>query len=107
MEIILSLIGLLLSFFFAGSETAFVSTNRFRFEIWLRQNIKPAQIAKPYFKEPDVFLSITLVGNNIANIMASSYATVFLIAYLDQGLAWVIITFTLLSRLMEIIILLI
>ncbi len=96
MEVILCLIGLLLSFFFAGSETAFVSTNKFRFEIWLRRQIKSALIAKPYFKKPDIFLSTTLVGNNIANIMASSYATVYLISFLDEGIAWILITLTLL-----------
>lgn len=96
MELTLSIIGLILSFFFAGSETAFVSTNKFRFEIWLRRNLKSAIAAKPYFKKPDIFLSITLVGNNIASIMASSYATVYLIAYLDERLAWIVITLILL-----------
>ncbi len=96
MELIFCIIGLILSFFFAGSETAFISTNKFRFEIWVRRQIKSALLAKPYFKKPDIFLSITLVGNNIANIMASSYATVFLIAYLDETLAWAVITFTIL-----------
>jgi len=96
MELILSLIGLTLSFFFAGSETAFVSTNKFRFEIWLRRQIKSALVAKPYFKKPDIFLSTTLVGNNIANIMASSYATVYLIAYLNEGISWLLITLVIL-----------
>jgi putative hemolysin len=96
MELALSIIGLALSFFFAGSETAFVSTNKFRFEIWLRRNLKRAIAANPYFKKPDIFLSITLVGNNISSIMASSYATVYLIAYLDKRLAWIIITLILL-----------
>ena len=94
--IIISIAGLILSFFFAGSETAFITTNRVRFEIWVRQKRKSALAAKNYFDNPEIFLSTTLVGNNLANIMTSSYATVYLIQYIDQTYAWIFITFTLL-----------
>jgi len=97
MELTISLIGLLLSFFFAGSETAFISTNKIRFEVWLRQRIAGAHTAQHYFKNPDVFLSTTLVGNNLSNIIASSYATIYLIAYFDETAAWAIITLILLT----------
>lgn len=93
---IVSIVGLVLSFFFAGSETAFITTNRIRFEIWLRQKRKSALAAKNYFENPEIFLSTTLVGNNLANILTSSYATVYLIEYIEQTYAWLIITFTLL-----------
>jgi len=93
---IISLIGLVLSFFFAGSETAFISTNRFRFELWLKQKKRLAKSGQRYFEKPELFLSTTLVGNNIANILTSSYATVFLISYFSETIAWLIITFTLL-----------
>jgi CBS domain containing-hemolysin-like protein len=94
--LILSIIGLILSFFFAGSETAFVTTNRFRYEVWLRQNKKAAVNAKKYFTHPELFLSTTLVGNNIANIVTSSYATIYLVGYFDEALSWAIITLTVL-----------
>jgi putative hemolysin len=87
----------MLSFFFAGSETAFISTSRIRFELWLRQKKRSAHRAKKYFAQPELFLSTTLVGNNIANILTSSYATVFLIAYFSNSVAWLIITLTLLT----------
>jgi len=94
---IISILGLILSFFFAGSETAFVSTSRMRFELWLNQNKKGAHKAKKYFAKPELFLSTTLVGNNIANILTTSYATIFLIQYFSSTVAWIIITFTLLT----------
>jgi putative hemolysin len=96
MELILAAIGLLLSFFFAGSETAFISTNKIRFQIWVHQKQKSALKAKPYFENPDLFLSTTLVGNNIANVLATSFATAALIVFFSETATWAIITFTLL-----------
>jgi CBS domain containing-hemolysin-like protein len=94
---IISIIGLILSFFFAGSETAFISTNRFRYELWLKQKKRGAIQAEKYFTKPELFLSTTLVGNNIANILTTSYATVYLITYYSNTLSWLIITLTLLT----------
>jgi putative hemolysin len=95
--IIISIFGLILSFFFAGSETAFISTSRVRFELWLNHNKKGVHQAKKYFAKPELFLSTTLVGNNIANIITTSYATIFLIGYFSPTVSWIMITFTLLT----------
>lgn len=96
MEIFISLIGLLLSFFFAGSETAYISTNQIRMEIWVRNKIKSALKAKPYFDNPDLFLSTTLVGNNLANVLTTSYATIYLITFWGETATWAVITFVVL-----------
>ena len=96
MEMIIAFIGLIFSFFFAGSETAFVSTNKVRFELWLRHKKSSALSGQQYFQNPDIFLSTTLVGNNISNIIATSYATVFLIVYINETLAWALITLVIL-----------
>ena len=96
MEIIISSIGLILSFIFAGSETAYITTNPLRVEVWIRQKLKSAILAKNYFQNPELFLSTTLVGNNLANVLTTSYATVYLITFWDETLAWAVITFTIL-----------
>ena len=96
MEIIISLIGLLLSFFFAGSETAYISTNQIRLEIWAKKKIKSALKAKHYFDNPDLFLSTTLVGNNLSNVLTTSYATIYLIAFWNETVTWAVITFVVL-----------
>jgi CBS domain containing-hemolysin-like protein len=96
MELILGSIGLIFSFFFAGSETAFITTNPLRFEIWIRKKVRGATSAEKYFKNPDIFLSTTLVGNNLANVLATTYATIFLINFWDETLAWIIITLSIL-----------
>ena len=93
---ILGSIGLIFSFFFAGSETAFITTNPLRFEIWIRKKVRGASTAEKYFKNPDIFLSTTLVGNNLANVLATTYATIFLITFWNETLAWVVITITIL-----------
>jgi len=96
MEIIISLIGLLLSFFFAGSETAYITTNPLRIEIWIRKKLKSAILANKYFQNPELYLSTTLVGNNLANVLTTTYATVYLISFWDETITWVVITFTIL-----------
>lgn len=97
MDWILAIIGLLLSVLFAGSETAYISINKFRYKVWVRQKRKSAIAAKKYFDHPELFFSTTLVGNNVANIMASSYATIVLIVYLKATVVWAIVTFVLLT----------
>jgi len=92
MEIVIGFIGLVLSFLFAGSETAFITTNKIRFELWLRNKYKSALFAEKYFRDPELFISTTLVGNNIANIVATSYATVYLINYFSETTTWLLIT---------------
>jgi len=96
MELIIGIIGLIFSFFFAGSETAFISTNPLRIEIWIRKKLRLAIRAQKYFKNPDIFLSTTLVGNNLANVLATTFATIFLIKYWDETFTWIVITLTIL-----------
>jgi CBS domain containing-hemolysin-like protein len=96
MELILAIIGLIFSFFFAGSETAFITTNPLRFEIWIRKKVRGVSTAEKYFENPDIFLSTTLVGNNLANVLATTYATIFLITFWNETLAWIVITITIL-----------
>ncbi len=96
MEIYIAFIGLILSFFFAGSEAAFTAFNKIRLEIWTKQKIKLAEYAVKFIQKPEKFFSTILVGNNIANTLCTAFATVFLIRYIDETFAWVIITLSVL-----------
>ncbi len=78
-EIILAVIGLILSFIFAGAEIALLSSNRLQLEVWQRRSVRGAASALKANTDPEKFLTATLVGNNIANIMTTSFATVMLI----------------------------
>ena len=92
MELLIGFVGLALSFLFAGAETAFITTNKIRFELWLRNKYRSAIYAEKFFRDPELFISTTLVGNNIANIVATSYATVYLINYFSESTTWLLIT---------------
>ena len=83
-EIILAIIGLILSFLFAGAEIALLSSNRLQLEVWQRRAVKGSASAMKASQEPEKFLTATLVGNNIANIMTTSFATIMLIRVISS-----------------------
>jgi putative hemolysin len=64
--------------FFAGSETSFVSSNRFRVRSMAKRNVKGASIAQRLLENPATLLSVTLVGTNVFVVLSSSLATALL-----------------------------
>jgi putative hemolysin len=64
--------------FFAGSETSFVSSNRFHIRSMARRRARGAEIARRLMGDPAMLLSVTLVGTNICVVLASSLATTLL-----------------------------
>jgi len=92
MDIFLAAAGLLASFFFAGSESAFTAYNKIRLDIWDKQKKRFISAAIFFQKEPEDFFSTILIGNNFANILYTTFATVWLIGYIDESIAWVLIT---------------
>jgi putative hemolysin len=64
--------------FFAGSETSFVSCNRFRIRTMARKHIKGAAAARSLLNNPATLLSATLVGTNILVVLSSSLTTILL-----------------------------
>ncbi len=92
-EITLAVIGLILSFIFAGAEIALLTSNRLQLEVWQRRAVKGSASAMKASQEPEKYLTATLVGNNIANIMTTSFATVMLIQVIPyEGLILLIIS---------------
>ena len=93
-ELIIAVISLVLSFFFSGTETAFVSVSKLRVEVWHKQKVKGAGIIKSFISHPEKFLYTTLVGTNIANIACATYGTLFFMRKLDWSpqLTWLTMT---------------
>ncbi len=60
---------------FAGSETAFVSSNRFRLMALSKKGKPGADIALKLISNPTTLLNVTLLGTNICVVVASAIAT--------------------------------
>lgn len=76
-SLIIALIVLLLfSAFFSGAETSFSTYNKSRMKTYSAAGKKRADLALRLSDDYNTLISTLLVGNNIANIAASSFATV-------------------------------
>jgi Mg2+/Co2+ transporter CorB len=100
MSLLCILMGLIfLSAFFSSAETGLMSLNRYRLRHQAKEGKKSAIKASQLLERPDRLLSVILIGNTFANVMASSIATVMLVRLFgDYGvaLATIFVTFMLL-----------
>lgn len=81
----LFLFTLVLSAFFSGSETSYVSANRLKFFLRSReQNGK--LLEKSLFLNAEKFLIVTLVGNNVVMVTCSTLAVLVFTPYLPESL---------------------
>lgn len=89
LEWLLILVMILLSAFFSGTEIAYVSANRLKLEIRARKNTIGARHLGYFLKHPDAFLSTTLIGNNIVNVLYATLMTLFLTQPLIEVIQYV------------------
>ncbi|MDG1904248.1 MAG: HlyC/CorC family transporter [Arenicella sp.] len=79
----------LLSAFFSSSETALMAVNRYRIRNQADSGNRSAALVLKLLESPDKLLGTILFGNNVANIAASTLATVIgLRLFGDAGLAY-------------------
>ena len=78
--IIILILLLLFSGFSSGSETGMMASNKIKLRN-LSKKSKGAKRALNLLQRPDILLSAILVGNNFANILASSIVTLLVIDY--------------------------
>ena len=79
--IIILVILIFISGFFASSETAMMAINRYRLRYKARQGNNAAKRVQKLLKKPDRLIGTILIGNTFSNILASSIATVITIHY--------------------------
>ncbi|GGI83740.1 HlyC/CorC family transporter [Legionella impletisoli] len=85
-----------ISGFFSGSEIGMMSLNRYRLRHLVKQNHKSAIRVNQLLSRPDRLLSVILIGNTLANIVASMIATLIgQRLYGDAGVAIAAIFLTL------------
>ncbi|MCO6413253.1 MAG: HlyC/CorC family transporter [Thiogranum sp.] len=70
---------LLLEGFFSGSEMALVNADKIRLHARANQGHKGARLVLQMFERPDVLLTTTLVGTNIAVVVFTTLATLAMI----------------------------
>lgn len=83
-EFLLIVLTIILSGFFSGSEIAFVSANRLKLEIESRKSSWTGRVVNNFAQNPETFLTTTLVGNNIANVVYATLMTLFLVGPITE-----------------------
>ena len=97
LAILIVLLCVLLSFFFAASETALTASSRARMLRLEKQGNRPAAIVNRLLQMRERLIGALLLGNNAANVAASSLATgVFLAWFGEIGVIYATIFMTLL-----------
>lgn len=75
---------LILSGFFSGSEIALFSFRKTRLSMLVKQGHKRAELVHKTMQKPETFLSTILVGNNLANTIASVLATAVALRFFKE-----------------------
>ncbi|MFH1755068.1 MAG: hemolysin family protein [Candidatus Latescibacterota bacterium] len=84
--VLMSLSALILSAFFSGCESAFLSASRIRLRHAAGRGSQRAKRTLEYIHHPEYFLSVVLVGTNLANIGCTvSFTTLVIRHYGDSG----------------------
>jgi len=83
---VLLVVCLILSAFFSGSETAFISLQKVRLEHLVSTGVKGAERVAGMLERPEKLLSTVLLGNTFVNTAAAALATTLAIArWPEQG----------------------
>ena len=82
----------MLSAFFSMAETVFVTVNKIQLEVQQKRKVRGANTAFKFLDNPETFLSTSLVGTDLANILTTSFATVVLIQYIPDWLVLIILS---------------
>ncbi|MGA2586691.1 MAG: hemolysin family protein [Candidatus Aminicenantales bacterium] len=94
-SILLFLLFIILSAFFASSETAFIGSNPYTLEYLEKKGSKRAGTVKKILARIDDFLTTVLIGNTLVNVAAASVATyVFGFYFPDKKTAVLLATIT-------------
>ncbi|HNQ11691.1 MAG TPA: hemolysin family protein [Bacteroidia bacterium] len=71
----LTLLSITLIAFFSGVEIAFLSSNKFKIELDVTQNVLSAKILSRFVKSPSQFITSILIGVNIFTVIFGIYCT--------------------------------
>ncbi len=90
--LVILFICLILSAFFSGSETAFISLERFRVQHLVETKVRGAKQVAKMIERPERFLSTILLGNNLVNTAAAALGTILAVSIWGQEKGVIIAT---------------
>ena len=86
---------LLLEGFFSGSEIALVNADKIKLRAWAAQGNRGAQMVLKLFERPEVVLTTSLVGTNIAVVTLTTLGTLMMIEWFGElGDLFAVLLFT-------------
>ena len=80
LELFFSFLGLFFSILFSSLEIALLSSNPFQIDVWSKQGGKLSSLSQKIINEKEVFLFLILLGTNLSNIIATTFATLHLLS---------------------------
>ena len=78
-DINLALLGLFLSIVYSSSEIALLSASSLQIDVWEKQGKRLSKWASSILDQKSEYLAVILIGTNLANILTTSFATIYLI----------------------------
>ena len=78
-DINLALLGLFLSIVYSSSEIALLSASSLQVDVWEKQGKRLSKWASSILDQKSEYLAVILIGTNLANILTTSFATVYFI----------------------------
>lgn len=76
-DLFFSLLGVIFSILFSSLEIALISSNPFQIDVWSKQGGRLSLLSQKIIKEKEVFLFLILLGTNVSNIVATTFATLY------------------------------
>ena len=74
-DLLFSFLGIIFSVLFSSLEIALLSSNPFQIDVWSKQGGRLSKLSSKIIKEKEIFLFLILLGTNVSNIVATTFAT--------------------------------
>ena len=74
-DLLFSFLGIIFSVLFSSLEIALLSSNPFQIDVWSKQGGRLSNLSSKIIKKKKIFLFLILLGTNVSNIVATTFAT--------------------------------